>query len=54
MYGIMERTLGSPNIEAWIKQNGKLLLYDSKDEAQKQVDIWNEKDDDRYFVAEWI
>lgn len=53
MYAIKEKTLGMSRIEAWIKRDGKLLLYDNKEEAQKQVDVWNEKNNNRYFVVEW-
>jgi len=54
MWGIMEKTPGMQNITAWIKRNGSLLLFNSKGEAQKVADNFNEKEKwSRYFVRRW-
>lgn len=54
MYGIMERTPGAPSITAWVKQDGAILLYKKKEEAQNKANEWNKNDSDRYFVKGWI
>ena len=42
MYGILVINRGMWGIKSWCKQNGKVMLFDSKEEAEKIAEKYNE------------